>query len=209
MTSTLHYIHDPMCSWCWGYRPVWDALQQKLPASLPVEYVAGGLAADTNSPMPMELQSAIQGHWKNIQSKLGTEFNFDFWKTNTPRRSTYNACRAAIAANHQGHQVTMIDAIQRAYYLRALNPSDCDVLIGLATELHSQGFSVDEKRFSEDLFSTETQTELERQIRLARQLTHQGFPSLVLECNGQRRSLVVDYMDYSVTLDEIMKTINQ
>ncbi len=103
----------------------------------------------------------------------------------------------------------MIDAIQRAYYLRALNPSDCDVLIGLATELHSQGFSVDEKRFSEDLFSTETQTELERQIRLARQLTHQGFPSLVLECNGQRRSLVVDYMDYSVSLDEIMNTINQ
>jgi len=196
-----------MCSWCWGYRPVWDALQQKLPASLPVEYVAGGLAADTNSPMPMELQSAIQGHWKNIQSKLGTEFNFDFWKTNTPRRSTYNNCYSAIAANHQGHQVTMIDAIQRAYYLRALNPSDCDVLIGLATELHSQGLSVDEKRFSVDLFSNETQTELERQIRLARQLTNQGFPSLVLESKGQYHSIRVDYTDYSGTLNEIIKTI--
>jgi len=207
MTSTLHYIHDPMCSWCWGYRPVWDALQQELPASLPVEYVAGGLAADNDNPMPMELQSAIQGHWKNIQSKLGTQFNFDFWKTNTPRRSTYNACRAAIAANHQGYQVAMIDAIQRAYYLRALNPSDCDVLIGLATELHSQGLSVDEKRFSVDLFSNETQTELERQILHARQLTNQGFPSLVLESKGQYHSIRVDYTDYSGTLNEIIKTI--
>ena len=207
MTSTLHYIHDPMCSWCWGYRPVWDALQQELPASLPVEYVAGGLAADNDNPMPMELQSAIQGHWKNIQSKLGTQFNFDFWKTNTPRRSTYNACRAAIAANHQGYQVAMIDAIQRAYYLRALNPSDCDVLIGLATELHSQGLSVDEMRFSADLFSNETQTELERQILHARQLTNQGFPSLVLESKGQYHSIRVDYTDYSGTLNEIIKTI--
>jgi len=186
---------------------VWDALQQELPASLPVEYVAGGLAADNDNPMPMELQSAIQGHWKNIQSKLGTQFNFDFWKTNTPRRSTYNACRAAIAANHQGYQVAMIDAIQRAYYLRALNPSDCDVLIGLATELHSQGLSVDEKRFSVDLFSNETQTELERQILHARQLTNQGFPSLVLESKGQYHSIRVDYTDYSGTLNEIIKTI--
>ncbi len=101
----------------------------------------------------------------------------------------------------------MIDAIQRAYYLRALNPSDCDVLIGLATELHSQGLSVDEMRFSADLFSNETQTELERQILHARQLTNQGFPSLVLESKGQYHSIRVDYTDYSGTLNEIIKTI--
>jgi len=196
-----------MCSWCWGYRPVWDALQKKLPASLPVEYVAGGLAPDTDTPMPMDMQSAIQGHWKNIQKKLGTEFNFGFWKTNSPRRSTYNACRAVIAANHQGYQVAMIDAIQRAYYLRALNPSDCDVLIGLAGELHGQGLSIDEKQFSADLFSNETQTELERQIHQARQLTHQGFPSLVLESKGLYQSMKVDYTDDSGTLNEIIKSI--
>ncbi|MFT6977114.1 MAG: putative protein-disulfide isomerase, partial [Shewanella psychromarinicola] len=24
--TTLYYVHDPMCSWCWGYRPTWDTL---------------------------------------------------------------------------------------------------------------------------------------------------------------------------------------
>ncbi|MCP4060185.1 MAG: DsbA family protein, partial [Pseudoalteromonas sp.] len=24
MTQTkLIYVHDPMCSWCWGYKPTW------------------------------------------------------------------------------------------------------------------------------------------------------------------------------------------
>jgi putative protein-disulfide isomerase len=205
MGATLYYIHDPMCSWCWGYRSVWDALQENLPTSLRVEYVAGGLAPDSDNPMPIELQSTIQNHWRNIQNSLGTQFNFDFWTNNTPRRSTYMACRASIAADKQGCQVEMINAIQRAYYLRALNPSDSDVLIHLADELNTQQLTINIERFSSDLMSNETQRELERQILLARELTDQGFPSLVLESHGQRRSIAVDYMDYGVTLRDIAK----
>ncbi|HBY85858.1 MAG TPA: DsbA family protein, partial [Colwellia sp.] len=133
MSTKLYYIYDPMCSWCWGYRPVWDLLQQHLPKSIAVEYVVGGLAADSDSAMPIAQQQMIQNHWRTIEQKLGTRFNHDFWRDNTPRRSTYNACRAAIAANKQSCQEPMIDAIQQAYYLRALNPSDVDVLVRVAT----------------------------------------------------------------------------
>jgi hypothetical protein len=27
-SDTLFYIHDPMCSWCWGFRSVWQQLHQ-------------------------------------------------------------------------------------------------------------------------------------------------------------------------------------
>ena len=106
MSSKLYYIYDPMCSWCWGYRPVWDLLQQHLPKSIAVEYVVGGLAADSDSAMPIAQQQMIQNHWRTIEQKLGTRFNHDFWRVNTPRRSTYNACRAAIAANKQSCPVS-------------------------------------------------------------------------------------------------------
>ncbi|MEH6344654.1 MAG: DsbA family protein [Bermanella sp.] len=207
MAGKLYYIHDPMCSWCWGYRPVWDALQASLPSSVKVEYVAGGLAPDSNEPMPMELQATIQGHWRNIESKLGTEFNFDFWANNKPRRSTYMACRAAIAAYAQGCQVEMIHAIQQGYYLRALNPSDDDVLIQLAAELSASECSLDVARFGADLVSSATQTELERQIRLARRLPIQGFPSLVLEWEGGLQPIEINYMNSSEALSEIKKLL--
>ena len=64
--------------------------------------------------MAAEQQAMIKAHWRTIEEKLGTQFNYEFWDTNTPRRSTYNACRAVIAAGNQGHQVAMVEAIQQA-----------------------------------------------------------------------------------------------
>lgn len=210
MSIKLYYLHDPMCSWCWGYRPVWDALQQKLPAAIEVEYVAGGLAPDCNIPMPIAQQQMIQNHWRTIEVKLGTKFNHAFWTKNTPRRSTYNACRAVIAAHKQAAQKTMIDAIQQGYYLRALNPSNVEILIGLAKELSQQqvklGLAIDQ--FINDLSSAETEKELARQISLARQLSQQGFPALVLENDAIRHQISVDYSDYRLTLAEIIDKLN-
>lgn len=198
MNATLYYIHDPMCSWCWGYRPVWDTLKLSLPSTVQIEYVAGGLAADSNNPMAAEQQAMIKAHWRTIEEKLGTQFNYEFWDNNTPRRSTYNACRAVIAAGNQGHQVAMLEAIQQAYYLRALNPSDKEVLIDLAEEL-----SLDLSRFVTDFSSETTEEVLMQQINFARELTQQGFPSLVLEHNGVRHSIAINYQNYQVTLAKI------
>ncbi len=194
-----------MCAWCWGYRPVWDALQQQLPESINIEYLAGGLAPDSTQPMPMAMQNTIQGHWRNIQAKLGTPFNFDFWSNNIPRRSTYMACRATIAAKDQGFEIEMIEKIQQGYYLRALNPSDIPVLNQLAAELCKTKPQIDLANFSSALLSKETQCEFERQMRLARELSAQGFPSLVIEAKGQCRSIAIDYLDYRDTLAEIIE----
>jgi len=198
-----------MCSWCWGYRPVWDRLQQKLPHSIKVEYVAGGLAPDSGSPMPLSQQQMIQNHWRSIERKLGTRFNYDFWTENTPRRSTYNACRAAIAAHNQDCQEVMVDAIQRGYYLRAQNPSDLSVLINLAGELEEQyAGNFDCGQFIVDINSAETERELIRQISLANALTQRGFPSLVLEQGGKLQQINVDYSDEQQTLADIISKSN-
>jgi len=208
MSDTLYYIHDPMCSWCWGYRPIWERLQKNLPNSIVVEYVAGGLAPDSNSPMPVTQQQMIQNHWRTIEQKLGTEFNHDFWLKNTPRRSTYNACRAAIAAHKQACQQSMIVAIQQGYYSRALNPSDLDMLIDLARELsEKKSVTLEVDKFIVDIGSEETERELVRQITLAGKLSQQGFPSLVLEVNELFYQIPIDYADYKHTLLDITSRV--
>jgi putative protein-disulfide isomerase len=208
MKAILYYLHDPMCSWCWGYQPVWNELQEELPENVQVEYVAGGLAADSNDVMPLAQQKMIQRHWQTIEKKLGTVFNYDFWQKNSPRRSTYNACRAVIAAHKQGFQQAMITAIQQGYYLRALNPSDIDTLILLAKELYKKNenlFNID--RFIDDLSASEIDEELSRQINLARSLSQQGFPALVLEVRGVKHTIAVDYFEHQKTLQNIIDKV--
>jgi len=128
---TLYYIHDPMCSWCWGFRNVWLQVQEQLKGQLEIHSVLGGLAADSDQAMPESMQHHIRNNWRRIQQTIpGTEFNYEFWDVCKPRRSTYPACRAVIAAGMQSVSCKneMVLAIQTAYYINAKNPSDDPVL---------------------------------------------------------------------------------
>ncbi len=201
MAVTLYYIHDPMCSWCWGYRPVLGRLLEGLPPAVVVVRLLGGLAPDDDSPMSPEMTSKIRDAWRRVQERIpGTRFNFDFWDRCQPRRSTYRACRAVIAARHQDPRFdeVMTHAIQRAYYLEARNPSDRDTLIGLAEAIGADGGS-----FAARLDATPTQAELEAEIGRARAMGVDSFPSLVLDCAGSRWRLPVDYTDPGPTLELI------
>ncbi len=198
MPATLYYIHDPMCSWCWGYRPMWQQLRTHLPANVAVVNILGGLAADTDQPMPLDMQENLQQVWRTVQQKLGSEFNFNFWTKNKPRRATYPACRAVLAAAQQGREDAMIAAIQQAYYLRALNPSVIEILQQLAQEL-----GLDCQQFTDDMCSDRIEIELQKQINLARSWPIAGFPSLVLKVDDRLLPIRLDYLNYRVSLADV------
>lgn len=167
-----------MCSWCWGFRPVWHQLQQALTGIVEVRYVLGGLAAETDEVMAVGMQNSIRDTWEKIQCEIpGTEFNYDFWTECIPRRSTYPSCRALIACRMQqpALEESMLQAIQHAYYLQAKNPSDDEVLISLAADL-----GLDVEKFSSDLNSEACREILDHEISTARDLYVHSFPSLVL-----------------------------
>ena len=196
--TTLVYVHDPMCSWCWGYRPTLERLRRQLPGTIAWQNWLGGLAPDSDQPMPDATKQMVMGHWRRIQAELGTQFNFDFWTRCAPRRSTWPACRAVIAAARQQAEEAMIDAIQNAYYLRALDPSDQPVLLGLADELR-----LDTGQFASDLANPATHAELQRQVAQARTWGVRSFPSLLLLAGESVMPLPLDYHDESTTLSAI------
>ncbi len=201
-SSLLYYIHDPMCSWCWGFQKTWIALQQSLPKAIQIRYVLGGLAADSDEPMSIDMRHYIQSQWRKIQQRIpGVEFNQDFWHLCQPRRSTYPACRAVIAAKHQNPalEVPMIQAIQQAYYLQAKNPSEDTTLVDLAKTLN-----LNIEQFSQDLNASQTQQQLEDDRQLARDLGVNSFPSLVFEREQGRKIIAIDYNDPQSMLAQIL-----
>lgn len=202
-SATLVYAHDPMCSWCWAFVPagesLWKLLLEHHGDRLRVKRLLGGLAPDSDDPMPAPMQQYLQTTWANIQERVpGTRFNFDFWSRCQPRRSTWPACRAVIAARRQGHDIAMTRAIQEAYYLNARNPSDRETLLALAQEL-----GLDSARFARDLASTGVEAEFQEEMALVRRMGIRGFPGLVLVGEGWGAEIAVDYNDAGRMLHQI------
>ena len=205
MKAILYYVHDPMCSWCWGFSRALNELLENLPKDIEVCRLLGGLAADSDVPMPDSMQQYIKSNWSRIEDRIpGVKFNFDFWSKCIPRRSTYPACRAVIAARQQGEEndVKMTKAIQNAYYQEARNPSDESILIELALELN---LSIDD--FKQDLISNEIEDKLMQEINLTRELYAESYPNLVLKTASESISIPIDYNNSQTMLDLINQSL--
>ena len=50
-TPHLLYIADPMCSWCYGFAPVIEAIAAHFGERLPVRIMVGGLRAGNTKAM--------------------------------------------------------------------------------------------------------------------------------------------------------------
>ncbi len=200
--ARLIYVYDPMCSWCWGYRETWLKLQAALGDKLAIEYRVGGLAPDSDEPMPIDMQQFLQQTWLRIEQQLGTPFNHEFWHTAKPRRSTYPACRAVIVARQHEKEQEMLYAIQKAYYLNAQNPSDISTLVLLAEQI-----GVEKSTFIKEIESENIHSLLMAEINQARSLPIQGFPSLVIENKGNYHAIPVNYLDWESTYQQIVSHI--
>ena len=144
--------------------------------------------------------------------RTGARFNREFWTRCAPRRSTYPSCRAVLAAAAQDEEgaegwvagpraQAMLEAIQRAYYLQARNPSDTSVLTELAAEVED----VDAERFAVDLASAQTEDRLQLGFALRQELGVQSFPSLVLARGADRHILLQGY----ATGPEVLEALAQ
>ena len=198
MIYTLYYIHDPMCSWCYAFKPTLDNLKKHLNSNIKLVYVVGGLAVHSDEIMPKDMQEKIENIWYEIEENTGAKFNHDFWKNCKPRRSTYLACQATILARYENKEDEMINAIQEAYYLKALNPSDASTLIELAKQI-----GMNAKKFEEDLKSQKIEEDLQNELNFRRSLNVRSFPSLILKYKKELYPINIKYNDYKSMLTQI------
>ncbi|MBL7009356.1 MAG: DsbA family protein [Planctomycetes bacterium] len=186
----LLYVVDPMCSWCYGFAPVLAELEAELAPDVTVGLVMGGLAPDDDEPMDPATRRYVQRAWREVAARCGVRFDHRFWSRCRPRRSTYPACRAVLVADGHGLAREMLQAIQRAYYQEARNPSDSSTLAELAREI-----GVDPGAFLAALGSPETQRRLEVDLALRRRLGADSFPSLAIEDDRPSRLISRGWID--------------
>lgn len=198
------YVMDPMCSWCFAFQVELEEFLARHPL-VEVDWIMGGLAPDNDQPMDENLKESISSYWHQIEKKTQVTFNHDFWKLNTPYRSTYPACRAVISAEllKAKSSQKMVKAIQSAYYKEAKNPSLEETLLNCAKSI---GF--DEKQFLEVLKSEDVEQRFQEHLKVSRQLQVRGFPALFfINDQNQAFPLTLGFCQ-SANLEQVFDRIN-
>ncbi|QLF92025.1 DsbA family protein [Pseudomonas sp. ABC1] len=181
MSAQLIYVMDPMCSWCWGFEPVLQRLgEQAARAGVGLRLVVGGLRRE-QEPMDAVGRERILGYWRDVQAATGQAFDFT---SGLPQGLVYDtepACRALVTARglDAASAWPLARSIQKAFYQDALDITQAQVLLGLATEL-----GLPREAFASRFDSVAAREETQQDFAWAGNLGIAGFPTLLAKRKG-------------------------
>ncbi|MCH8074348.1 MAG: DsbA family protein [SAR324 cluster bacterium] len=204
----LRYFGDPMCSWCWGFKPVLEQVDREYPELKRIT-VMGGLRGGSAGPMSDELMALVRNAWMRIEEATGQPFNHDLWREHRPLSTTLPACRAVLAVRLMAPEKewAFMVGLFGAYFTRALDPTRRETYLDVAGSM-----DLDLEAFERRLDSQEVEGALHEDLALTRKFGITGFPSVVLsikESNylispgyqpieGMRRAINAAYEDAGV-----------
>ena len=172
----LIYFADPMCSWCWGFSPVIDAIRKEFGSSLPIRLILGGLRPGTTEPLTGASKSEIREHWEHVHDASNQPFDFNFFERDGFIYDTEPASRAVVVARHRSMS-DALDLLKRAhsaFYAENRDITDEKVLADLAVE---GGWERDS--FLQLFRAEETKTETLGDFAIAQNAGVRGFPCLL------------------------------
>ncbi len=179
----LWYFADPMCSWCWGFSPVIEALRQQYRERLKIALVLGGLRHET-VPMTPAQREDILHHWHAVHARTGQPFRFEGALPAGFVYDTEPACRAVATIGGIDPMLIfpLFRAIQSAFYAEGRDVTQPNVLAELAAAL-----GVDASTFLRAFDSDAARARTQAHFRQARQAGIRGFPALILQQGAQLR----------------------
>lgn len=209
--TTLIYIADPMCSWCYGFGPELSTLMQGLP-DLPVEVVVGGLRPYNTQPMDENLKTTLLSHWHKVAEKTGLPFMDDALTREGFVYNTEPACRAVVTARKIAPTATLavFQAIQRAFYAEGKDVTRTDVLSEIAAStLTSLGIPTDAAAFEAQMKSEESIMAAHDDFALTQKWGVNGFPTLVLEREGRLDLVTSGYVEMPLLVEHMQAIIDR
>jgi putative protein-disulfide isomerase len=203
MQARLLYVMDPMCSWCWGFAPVAEALvEQARAAGLPLHLVVGGLRTGSGAALEPTTKRYILEHWQAVKDTTGQSFRFDGALPDGFVYDTEPACRAVVAARSLDPDIAwqLVKEIQQAFYLDGRDVTQASVLTELAEKA-----GLPKIEFAEAFDSAEQLAATASDFGWVQDLGIAGFPTLLAERKGQLALLTNGYQP----LDELAPLLSR
>jgi putative protein-disulfide isomerase len=180
---TLHYIHDPLCGWCYAAAPLITAARD-IPGLAIALHGGGMMTGASRRTITPQWREYVIAHDKRIAQATGQPFGEAYFegllRDNSAVMDSAPPTTAILAAQEQdGRGLDMLHRVQHAHYAEGRRIADKDVLAQLAQELGLEpaGFAEAFKR----LEGAATERHFNDSRKWLSRLGGQGFPTVALE----------------------------
>ncbi len=200
----LVYVADPMCSWCWGFAPVIEQVEQAF--DLPLRIVVGGLRPGDRAEPLDAIRGYLADHWSQVAAVSGQPFDHagldrEHWMYDTLVPDT---AVVAMRQRSPGDTRRFLDTVQRAFYAHGVDITDPLVYGGLV-----DGFPVDPDAFVDQIGSGEMRAATEQDFLEAKALGVTGFPTLLMRNSVSTLPISYGFSPFSTVADRINDLIEK
>lgn len=206
---TVHYVGDPMCSWCWGISPVLGEVETFCASNdIGFSITVGGLRAGGGDPWNERFKAFLRAEWQRIAKVTGQPFGFTLLDAPVFDYDTEPACRAVVAfqllqARRDRDTPTALaffSAVQRKFYVEGQDPKPADFYQDICTSL-----GVDFEAFHTVFESADARHAVQQAFARCRQWGVRSFPTLLLERDREIVPLAVGF----VTAEQVLGRLHE
>ncbi len=189
--TTLHYVYDPLCGWCYGAALLLQAAATI--AGLNIELHAGGLwMGSRRQPMGEALRDYVRPHDQRIEALTGQHFGERYFNELLLREGclldSELPIRAVLAVTALGGDgLVMLHRIQQSHYRDGIWIGEPAFLATLAAE---QGISAE--AFQQAYLQAPLLQHLADSQGWMKRLGGQGYPTLGIERGGKLERIEVN-----------------
>lgn len=183
MTTTLHYIFDPLCGWCYAAAPLAEAAA-RVPG-LRLALHGGGMLIDENRrPITPQWRAYVVPHDRRIAQLTGQPFGEAYFEgllrdADAVMDSEPPTTAILAAEALAGRGLELLHRLQRAHYVEGRRIAEPAVLAAAAAEL-----GLDPAAFGAacaELAGAPTRQHIAASRRLLDRAGTPGFPTFALE----------------------------
>jgi putative protein-disulfide isomerase len=193
MTNEIIYVGDPMCSWCWGFAPVINLIQNDFHDEAPLSIILGGLHAYDDFPMDSDYKNDIRNHWEDVNKATGAVFDYSFFDRRAFILDTEPACRAVVAIRQINPAValTFYESISCSFYSENKDTTDVDTFKPLV-----ENVGINFAEFATKFHAHEIKEETKSDFTFSKKVGVTGFPTVLVKEDDKLALLTAGYQPY-------------
>lgn len=199
MSPAVRFVTDPMCSWCWGTTPHFEAAMEALADRVTFDILLGGINVHSTKAVGAYGRERLNVLWDEVTTVTG-----QFFSHRLPEGTVYNSLLPCLAAEAMrdargAPPIGYTHRLQQRFFAEGTNVNDLDTLLATGEE-----FDVPRDTLRPLMDSEAVRQRVRWGFETARQYGTNALPSVLVSPDGADfRLFAGGYVDSARLIEDL------